>query len=143
MHRTCHLTQATSSLRVWVSQMGLLQGLSGALPPTLGRLPALTYVDLASNMLSGSLPAQLPASLQSIRLSGNFLTGTLPASYGAHAFYAAAHEHDFDCCSCKSPKHGNTRLMWTGMTKVTSVITSNTQSVYASALCAAQATWRR
>ena len=73
-----------SDLRVWLLQMGLLEGLSGALPPALGRLPGLTYVDLASNMLSGSLPAQLPASLQSIRLSGNMLTGTIPASYGAH-----------------------------------------------------------
>ena len=68
-----------------ISQMGLLEGLSGALPPALGRLAGLTYIDLASNMLSGSLPAQLPASLQSIRLSGNMLTGTIPASYGAHA----------------------------------------------------------
>ena len=71
-------------LRVSALQMGLLEGLSGALPPALGRLPGLTYVDLASNMLSGSLPAQLPASLQSIRLSGNMLTGTIPSSYGAH-----------------------------------------------------------
>ena len=65
--------------------MGLLEGLSGALPPALGRLAGLTYIDLASNMLSGSLPAQLPASLQSIRLSGNMLTGSIPTSYGAHA----------------------------------------------------------
>ena len=65
--------------------MGLLEGLSGALPPALGRLAGLIYIDLASNMLSGSLPAQLPASLQSIRLSGNMLTGSIPTSYGAHA----------------------------------------------------------
>ncbi|KAK9839237.1 hypothetical protein WJX81_003310 [Elliptochloris bilobata] len=63
-------------------QMGLLQGLSGALPAALGALPSLTYVDLGGNMLSGRLPEQLPSSLQSVRLSGNFLTGTIPASYG-------------------------------------------------------------
>ena len=66
-------------------------GLSGALPAALGGLPALAFLDLGGNMLSGRLPDPLPASLHSIRLSGNFLTGTIPASYGAGSCTLTVH----------------------------------------------------
>ncbi len=64
-------------------QVGFLSGLSGSLPGSLGRLEALTYLDLGGNILSGVLPPALPASLVDLRLADNALTGSIPASYGA------------------------------------------------------------
>ena len=64
-------------------QLGFMSGLSGRLPESLGRLSRLAYLDLAGNMLTGALPASLPASMVDLRLSENALTGSIPSSYGA------------------------------------------------------------
>lgn len=63
--------------------MGFLSGLSGPLPAnTFGKMQSLAYLDLGGNMLTGVLPASLPASMIDLRLSANYFTGSLPASYG-------------------------------------------------------------
>ncbi len=63
-----------------------LQGqlLTGPLPPELGRLVSLTHLDLGYNLLTGSLPPEWGqlASLESLNLGGNRLTGPLPPELG-------------------------------------------------------------
>ena len=63
-----------------------LQGqlLAGPLPPEMGRLASLEYLDLGSNWLAGPLPPELGqlASLEHLSLEDNQLTGPLPPEWG-------------------------------------------------------------
>ena len=54
--------------------------LSGPLPPELGQLTNLVALDLSSNCLSGPLPAALGqlTNLEELHLGGNDLSGPLP-----------------------------------------------------------------
>ena len=56
-------------------------GLSGTIPPGLGGLTGLEYLDLGRNGLSGKIPGELGGltNLQSLWLQGNQLTGCIPA----------------------------------------------------------------
>ena len=74
-------------------QLGFLSGLSGHMPASLTHLSHLAYLDLAGNMLTGALPASLPASMVDLRLSENALTGTIPSSYGAQAAKPTSNRH--------------------------------------------------
>ena len=56
--------------------------LSGEIPPELGSLVKLMYLELHSNELSGEIPPDLGglANLESLSLEGNQLSGCVPAS---------------------------------------------------------------
>ena len=55
-------------------------GLSGPIPPELGKLGKLTELDLANNHLSGPIPPELGnlSRLIELHLGGNALSGPLP-----------------------------------------------------------------
>ena len=55
-------------------------GLSGSIPPELGALDSLTFMDLARNRLSGSIPPELGllANLDTLSLARNQLSGAIP-----------------------------------------------------------------
>ncbi|CAI5473266.1 unnamed protein product [Closterium sp. Yama58-4] len=62
-----------------------LKGLSGTIPPSIGDLVHLTYLNLQGNNFSGPIPTtfcQLTA-LQYMDLSNNSLDGTIPACFSA------------------------------------------------------------
>ena len=58
--------------------------LRGSIPPGLGRLQSLEWINLTHNQLTGRIPVRLDqlASLKSLRLSNNELTGKIPAELG-------------------------------------------------------------
>ncbi|WP_420448303.1 leucine-rich repeat domain-containing protein [Candidatus Palauibacter sp.] len=60
------------------------KGLSGTIPPEIGDLGTLAYLDLNGNKLTGPIPAELGrlASLGTLSLRGNDLDGPIPAELG-------------------------------------------------------------
>ena len=58
------------------------ESLSGTIPADLGTLFELTTLDLSSNSLTGSIPTELGwlFNLEELRLSGNSLTGCIPVA---------------------------------------------------------------
>jgi Leucine-rich repeat (LRR) protein len=65
-------------------RMELGNGLSGSLPPELGNLTYLTYINLANNGLSGSIPPELGklTNLVSLSLYKNSISGNIPPELG-------------------------------------------------------------
>ena len=59
-------------------------GLRGSIPPELGNLSSLSWLDLWGNELRGTIPAELGnlSNLVVMDLSGNKLRGTIPAELG-------------------------------------------------------------
>ena len=59
-------------------------GLTGSIPPELGRLAGLKSLDFSDNRLTGSIPPELGelAGLRSLDLSFNRLTGSIPPELG-------------------------------------------------------------
>ena len=58
--------------------------LSGPIPPELGNLANLTWLDLRTNRLSGPIPPELGtlSGLNALRLAGNNLSGPIPPELG-------------------------------------------------------------
>ena len=58
--------------------------LTGSIPPELGDLVKLTWVDLWDNQLTGSIPVELGklSSLSELYLGGSQLTGSIPTELG-------------------------------------------------------------
>ncbi len=58
--------------------------MSGEIPPEIGDLPTLEYLDLSDNDLTGVIPSELGQldSLWNLDLEKNDLTGTVPAELG-------------------------------------------------------------
>ncbi|CAI5483348.1 unnamed protein product [Closterium sp. Yama58-4] len=54
--------------------------LAGSLPRAISNLTALTYISVAFNYLTGSLPTALPTTLASLDVQSNFLVGSVPAN---------------------------------------------------------------
>ena len=59
--------------------------LKGEIPPEVGRLSALSYLDFNSNLVSGSIPPELGrlSNLKDLNISSNRLTGSIPEELGA------------------------------------------------------------
>ena len=59
-------------------------GLTGEIPPELGKLTNLEMLRLTGNRLTGEIPSELGdlANLEGLWLGGNGLTGEIPSELG-------------------------------------------------------------
>ena len=59
-------------------------GLSGKMPPELGKLDRLSSLELAGNQLTGEIPKELGnlGEMQRLKLASNQLTGSIPSELG-------------------------------------------------------------
>ena len=66
------------------AEEGIAHGLAGTIPPELGNLDGLTWLNLSGNALSGPIPPELGnlASLTTLGLDSNELTGPIPPWLG-------------------------------------------------------------
>ncbi len=64
--------------------LGENEGLTGNIPPEIGELNSLEKLDFVRNEISGSIPPELGncLNLTSLNIGGNNLTGTIPAELG-------------------------------------------------------------
>ena len=60
------------------------RGLTGVIPPEIGMLTGLEFIDLCHNSLAGAIPPELGnlTKLQFVNLSVNGLSGGIPANFG-------------------------------------------------------------
>ena len=73
LYVTCDSNNRVTEIR-WY-EMNLNGTINGTAIPI-----ALTYISLASNLLTGSIPNSLPSSLKYLFLSDNLLTGSIPSN---------------------------------------------------------------
>ena len=68
----------------WEAGETIRHGLEGSLPPEIGNMSSLEYLDLNRNELSGPIPPALGnlSSLEYLDLSDNALTGPIPPELG-------------------------------------------------------------
>jgi kinase len=82
-----HLLRGVGSSSSWkkLSELNLAHnGFTGPIPPELGDLPVLNYLDLSGNRLAGEVPVQLEnLKLNQFNVSDNQLSGPLPPQFAA------------------------------------------------------------
>ncbi|URE00013.1 LRR receptor-like serine threonine-protein kinase [Musa troglodytarum] len=93
-----------------VTALGLSDlDLSGSIPPDIGNLTLLQFLNLSHNHLQGQLPPELGnlLHLESLRLGSNRLTGEIPAEMGALHKLVILSLHDNNLTGRIPPSLGN------------------------------------
>lgn len=95
----------------WLQLFG--NQLSGSIPPELGKLEQVTWLRLEENELTGSIPPELGtmSALESLYLSSNPLTGPIPPELGNLSALSKLYLSDTQVSGAVPPELGNLALL--------------------------------
>ena len=79
--------------------------LVGPIPESIWRLPHLTYLNVANNRLTGTIPDELGQALQRVVLYANRLTGRIPPALGSLPKLTEVNLNGNAFTDCAVPRH--------------------------------------